>query len=196
MAAKALMDVTDIANEVEVDRLDDELYEVVDGKRTRRLSMSAYSATIASRLVRKLGMFADDQGSGETVGEVLFRLPLTADVFPNRRPDVAYFSFGRWPSGRAMPLKDNAWDVVPNFAVEVISTHDLAEESLQKISEYFQAGVQLVWVVYPEQRQVYVYESPILVRILGTDDTLDGGTVLPGFQLRVDSLFDPIAPAS
>ncbi len=65
MAATALMDVTDIANEVEVDRLDDELYEVVDGKRTRRLSMSAYSATIASRLVRKLGTFADDAGLGD-----------------------------------------------------------------------------------------------------------------------------------
>jgi Uma2 family endonuclease len=196
MAATALMDDTDIANEVEVDPLDDEIYEVVDGKRTRRLPMSAYSATIASRLVRKLGNFADDNGLGETVGEVLFRLPLTADVYRNRRPDVAHVSFDRWPSGRAMPLKDNAWDVVPNLAVEVISTHDLAEDSLQKIGEYFQAGVQLVWVVYPEQRQVYVYESPTQVRILATDDILDGGTVLTGFQLPLASLFDPIAPAS
>ena len=29
---------------------------------------------------------------------------------------------------------------------------------------------------------------------MADDDTLDGGTVLPGFQLRVDSLFDPVAP--
>jgi Uma2 family endonuclease len=196
MATTTLMDEIDIANEIEVDRLDDELYEVVDGKRIRRLPMSAYSATIASRLVRKLGMFTDERGLGETVGEVLFRLPLLADLFRNRRPDVAYVSFGRWPSGRAMPLKDNAWDVVPNLAVEVISTHDLAEESLLKIGEYFQAGVQLVWVVYPQQRLVYVYETPTRVRILATDDTLDGGAVLPGFQMRVDSLFDTIAPAN
>jgi Uma2 family endonuclease len=196
MAATALMDDIDITNEVEVDRLDDELYEVVDGKRTRKLPMSAYSATIASRLVRKLGNFADDKGLGETVGEVLFRLPLTANLYRNRRPDVAYVSFARWPSDRAMPLKENAWDVVPDFAVEVMSTCDLAGESLEKIGEFFQSGVQLVWVVYPEQRQVYVYESPTRVRILATDDTLDGGTVLPGFQLRADSLFDPVAPAS
>jgi Uma2 family endonuclease len=117
MAAAASMDDTEIANEVEVDRLDDEFYEVVDGKRTRRLPMSAYSATIASRLVRKLGNFADNKGLGETVGELLFRLPLTADAYRNRRPDVAYVSFGRWPAGRAMPLKDHAWDVVPNLAV-------------------------------------------------------------------------------
>src|SRR5271156_1954423 len=158
MAATALMDVSDIANEVEVDRLDDELYEVVDGKRTRRLPMSAYSVRIASRLVRKLGSFADDRGLGEIVGEMLFRLPLKEDLHRNRRPDVAYVSFARWPSERAIPMRENAWDVVPDFAVEVMSPRDLAEESLQKIDEYFQAGVQFVWVVYPERRQVYAYE--------------------------------------
>jgi pantothenate kinase type III len=39
-------------------------------------------------------------------------------------------------------------------------------------------------------------ESPAHVRILATDDTLDGGAVLPGFQMRVDSLFDTIALAN
>jgi Putative restriction endonuclease len=67
---------------------------------------------------------------------------------------------------------------------------------LQKIGEYFQAGVHFVWVVYPERRQVYVYESPTQIRVLTTDDILDGGTVLTRFQLRVASLFGPIAPAS
>jgi hypothetical protein len=57
-------------------------------------------------------------------------------------------------------------------------------------------GVQIVWVVYPELRRVCVYESPTLIRVLATNGTLDGGKVLPGFQLRVDSLFDPISPAS
>jgi hypothetical protein len=47
MASTAVVDDTDIANEVEVDRVDDELYEVVDGKRTRRLPTSAYSVRIA-----------------------------------------------------------------------------------------------------------------------------------------------------
>jgi Uma2 family endonuclease len=196
MAATGLMDEIDIANDVEIDLLDDELYEVIDGKRTRKLPMSAYSATIASRLIRKLGAFTDDRGLGETVGEVLFRLPLAPERYRNRRPDVAYVSNARWPSDCAMPLKENAWDVVPNLAVEVLSTYDLAEDSLHKVSEYFQAGVQLVWVVYPESRRIYVYESATRIHVLTTNDTLDGGTVLPGFQLRVESLFDPVAPSS
>ncbi len=127
---------------------------------------------------------------------MLFRLPLQEDLYRNRRPDLAYVSLARWPADRAMPLKENAWDVVPDFAVEVMSPHDLAEESVRKIGEYFQAGVQLVWIVYPEQREVYVYESPAKIRVLTTADTLDGGTVLPELQLRADSLFDPVAPAN
>lgn len=196
MAATILMDDIDIANEVEVDRLDDELYEVVDGKRINKRTMSAYSVRVGSRLFRKLCVYADAKGLGDIVSEMLFRLPLKEDMYRNRRPDLAYVSVARWPTDRAMPLKDNAWDVVPDLAVEVMSPHDLAEESLQKIDEFFQAGVQLVWVLYPERRRLYVYQSPTQVRILATDDTLDGGIVLPGFQLRVDSLFDPIAPAS
>ena len=82
-----------------------------------------------------------------------------------------------------MPARDNAWDVVPDLAVEVISPHNPAEESVQKIREYFEAGVILVWVVYPEERQVYVYESPKQIRVLTGDDTLDGGTGPSGLSV-------------
>ena len=36
MAATALMDDLDVANAVDVDRLDDKLYEVVDGERIEK----------------------------------------------------------------------------------------------------------------------------------------------------------------
>lgn len=196
MAATALMDDIDITNEVELGRLDDELYEVVDGQRIEKPPMSVYSVRIGSRLFRKLGTFTDDRDLGETVGEMLFRLPMPGETHRNRRPDVAYVSFARWPSNRPVPPKENAWDVVPDLAAEVISPSDFAEASLHKVLEYFQSGVRLVWVVYPEERQVYVYDSPTQIRILTPIDILDGGTVLPGFELRLDRLFDPITPPS
>ncbi len=39
----------------------------------------------------------------------------------NRRPDLAFVSFDRWPIDRPMSSRDNAWDVVPDLAVEVTS---------------------------------------------------------------------------
>ena len=59
-----------------------------------------------------------------------------------------------------------------------------------KAEHYFRAGVELVWVVYPQPGEVYVYESPVAVRVLTRADLLDGGKVLPGFQLALAELFE------
>jgi hypothetical protein len=37
---------------------------------------------------------------------------------------------------------------------------------------------------------VHVYTSPAEARVLGEEETLDGGTVLPGFQLTIRELFE------
>ena len=78
---------------------------------------------------------------------------------------------------------------MPNVAIEVVSPHDYAEDLWEKIAEYFNAGVQLVWVVFPRQQFVYAYESFGQIRILTKSDTLQGGVVLPGFSLPLTEIF-------
>jgi Uma2 family endonuclease len=46
--------------------------------------------------------------------------------------------------------------VVPNLAVEVVSRSDSVDSIIDKVAEYFHAGVELVWVMFPSQEQVYV----------------------------------------
>ena len=105
-----------------------------------------------------------------------------------RRPDVSFVSSSRWPLDRGIP-RTSAWDVVPDLAVEVVSPTNTAEAVLAKLEEYFRAGTRLVWVVFPDQEKVYVYESPTTVRILQAGDDLDGGAVLPGFRYSLAELF-------
>ena len=81
--------------------------------------MSAYASRVASLIVRRVGNFAETKDLGVAVTETLFRLALPVDR--NRRPDVAFVSFERWPKDRPMVYRDNAWDVVPDLAVEVVS---------------------------------------------------------------------------
>jgi Uma2 family endonuclease len=69
----------------------------------------------------------------------------------------------------------------------------LAEEIDRKITDYFQAGVRLVWVFYPDSGWVYVYELPTHVSILEGIDALDGGEVLPGFRLPIAQLYEAVA---
>jgi Uma2 family endonuclease len=134
-----------------------------------------------------ISQFADANQLGEAIHEEIFKLSLDRDR--NRRPDAAFVSFERWPKDKGMPIAGNAWEVTPDLAVEVVSPTDRVEELREKIAEYFEAGVRLVWVVHPLLQLVDVYESLIQIRGLTRTDTLDGGSVLPGFRTPVAALF-------
>jgi Uma2 family endonuclease len=82
------------------------------------------------------------------------------------------------------------WDVVPDLAIEVVSPNNSADEVQDKRLEYFRAGVSVVWVIYPRQREVHVYTSPTSVTILTAEQELDGGQLIPGFRLPLSALFD------
>jgi len=165
---------------------DDDLYEMVDGKRVV-LAHSPLGACLVANLALPLGNFIDAERSGWLMSHGLFHLP--APTNNDRRPDIAFVSYQRWPRNRPLPATDDAWDVVPNLATEVVSPTDSAEELQKKIAEYFRAGVELVWVVYPMESNVYVYSSPTQISVLTRDDVLDGGAVVPGFRLPLAELF-------
>jgi Uma2 family endonuclease len=165
---------------------DDELYEIINGQRVRTPPMGVFAVWTAFELARHLGNFTV-ANLGRTVTEALFHL--SAPINCARRPDVAFVSYERWAKNRPMPATDNAWDVVPNLVAEVVSPTDSVEELEQKIAEYFRAGVQLVWVVHPTRSKIHVYQSPTQINVLSRDGVLDGGAVVPGFQLPLTELF-------
>lgn len=166
---------------------DEPLFEIVNGQRVELPPTSFFACLLTTRLVVELGAYLRTDDLGHLAGETLFHLP--APVNRNRRPDLAFVSYGRWAKDRAKDKEENAWDVVPNLVTEVVSTNDDAKELLDKLAEYFQAGVELVWVVYPTQAMVYVYRSMTDVHGLTRNDTLDGGAVLPNFKLALANLF-------
>jgi Uma2 family endonuclease len=77
----------------------------------------------------------------------------------------------------------------PDLAVEVLSKSNTVAEMDEKIALYFAAGSRQVWIVNPKRRAVSVYSSPTEVRILAGHETLGGGDVLPGFELKLSELF-------
>jgi Uma2 family endonuclease len=80
--------------------------------------------------------------------------------------------------------------MVPDLAIEVVSEIKSAYEVRKKIREYFAAGVSGVWIIYPDQAEVYVYASPTQIQVLKTGQELDGGDLLPGFRLPIAALFE------
>ena len=163
------------------------LYEVIDGRVVEPPEMSAFETMHANLILRTITLFfAQDGPPGQAVLEMLFRLDPESRRM--RRPDLAFVSYERWPRDRDLPFTE-AWNVVPDLAVEVISPNELAIEVLEKIDDYFRAGVRQVWVIYPRHSRVFVHNGPKSITVLDAADVLDGGDVLPGFQLRLAELF-------
>jgi Uma2 family endonuclease len=165
----------------------DVLYEMSDGRILQLPPMGAYESDIANFLAELLNEYARDGRLGRALVEVLFRIDVARDL--RRRPDIAFVSAARWPYRKRIP-QGEAWNMIPDLAVEVVSKSNTGDEIVTKIGDYFRTGTVLVWVVYPSARQVYVYTSPTDVRILGEPATLDGGPVLPGFHVSLNRLFE------
>jgi Uma2 family endonuclease len=168
-------------------------YEVINGQIVEISPMSAFSSEVANRLHARLIAHVERQNIGRSRMDMVFRVPLPEDPTRNRRPDVSYISFQRWPENRPLQYRGNPIDVVPNLIVEVASPTDDAEDLIAKAHEYLRAGAELVWVVYPRVRQLYAYISVSTPpRIFTETDNLDAGSVLPGFSTPMAPLF-PIA---
>ncbi len=135
---------------------------------------------IVVEVAHRLRSHVRDAGLGGAVlagtGFVLARNPDQVRV-----PDVAYVAAGR-PRGRGL-IEGPA-----DLAVEVLSPNR-PEEIAARIGDQFRAGARLFWVVDPDARTVTVHYPDGTRVLLGGDDTLDGGDVLPGLEIRVGELF-------
>jgi Uma2 family endonuclease len=164
---------------------EDTLYEVVDGRIVEK-TMGSREIEIASILDQCLGGFARANRLGRVLAEFLFRIDVKKDL--QRRPDVAFVAHSSWPFNRRVP-GGPVWDMVPELAIEVVSPTNSANDVQEKVHEYLEAGVTRVWVVYPEQAEVYIYASPTQIQVLKLGQDLEGGDLLPGFRLPLAALF-------
>jgi Uma2 family endonuclease len=165
-----------------------EFYEVVNGQFVEPPLMGAYENCIASALLEAIALdFARGTRTGWLVIEVLFKLVRTPRL--ERRPDLAFVSYDRWLADRRIP-RGATWDIVPDLAVEVVSASNTFDDVLERVDDYFQAGVRRVWAISPARGKVYEYESDTQVKVFAPTDTLGGGDVLPGFQLKLGNLFN------
>lgn len=118
---------------------------------------------------------------GAETGFVITKEPDTV-----RAPDLAFVSRERVEQiGKTKKF----FPAAPDLAVEVLSPYDTVYEVDEKVEEWLNAGVQLVWIINPKRRTVTVYRSLTDVLMLTEQDELDGEDVLPGFRLRVADIF-------
>ena len=159
--------------------------ELVKGKVYEMAPAGGRHGYAANRAAARLTVHTDSTGLGHVftaeTGFLIHRDPDTV-----RAPDVSFVSVSRLALN---DISDGYIDMAPDLAVEVVSPNDRRREVQEKVEEWLNAGVRLVWVLYPATRSAIIYRSLNDVTNLAADDFLDGEEVVPGFTCRVGDLF-------
>ena len=165
------------------------MYELVEGRLIRIPGSGGEASRIAVRLIIALGMFVEAHQLGVITGaDGTYNLTQPGDPAETGLvPDVAFVAAARVPP-RTSPEYAKAPHLAPNLVAEVASPSQFRSEMKDKAERYIQAGVRLVWVIWPKRQQVDVWrpDAAGVARLVTTlkasvGDALDGLDVLPGF---------------
>lgn len=157
--------------------------ELVRGRVVRVSPPGFRHGMVQGRLYELLAQYARRTGAGRVIFPVGFKLASNPDTV--REPDLAFIARSR-VSGEPEGFIAGA----PDLAVEVVSPTDRRGSLQQKIAQYLESGVRMVWLVDPKCATVTIYEpgaEPVTLRELAI---LDGGDVLPGFACDLRQIFE------
>jgi Uma2 family endonuclease len=159
--------------------------DLIRGELIRMSPAGARHGEIALNIGAYLWAYVREHELGKTYGaETGFILARNPDVL--LAPDVAFVRAERL---QADEEQSGFLELAPDLVVEIVSPSDRSNDVSDKVMEYLQAGVGLVWVVEPRRKLVNVYLPDHTSRILSGEDELDGGDVLPGFRLALSEIF-------
>ncbi len=162
----------------------DHRYELVEGRLVRMSPTGGTHGLRSMGLGASLAAHAEKHGLGVVLGaETGFNLTRPGE----RRetvlaPDAAFVR----AEHAHLTETDDFPHVAPDLAVEIASPSDSRKRMAEKARRYLDRDVRLVWVVWPRRREVDMWRAgDTAPRILTAADTLDGGTVVPGFAISV-----------
>jgi Uma2 family endonuclease len=143
---------------------------------------------LVSKINIRLGTFIEKNNLG-----ILFSgasgIYLGRDPDTVRGPDLHFVSAERWPG-------ESAWsgylEIPPDLCIEIVSPNDNWTDLEDKVDQYFDAGVKLVWIIDPKMRKARVRRLRGPETLIPSTGTLTGENILPGFELRLDDLFDAL----
>jgi Uma2 family endonuclease len=155
------------------------IYEFRYGNIIKKGGMKQIELLIVKFLTRLFAHASAYQNGGELVQEI----DIPIDEFRKRVADLAYFTENQ------IVATANGQKAVPSFAIELLSPNEILEDIEDKIQDYFDAGVQVVWYISPKKKLIYVYTSPTDVMICKGETICHARPALPDFEFKTEDLF-------
>jgi Uma2 family endonuclease len=100
--------------------------------------------------------------------------------------DVAYISAA---TVAATPRNARLVEGAPVLVVEILSPTDEHEDVVEKIEEYLDCGVGLVWLADPAFCTVTVYRADARPALFNADQEMPEHPLLPGLRAKVAEFF-------
>ncbi|SPE38149.1 conserved hypothetical protein [Candidatus Sulfopaludibacter sp. SbA6] len=168
---------------------DDTRHELDEGELIEMPCPKFRHSRVGKRFYDAIMVYLLDRSSqgtplGDVFSETAYHLKHSGGEDTVRVPDVSYMDYNR--AAKADP--DSYIQGAPALAVEVVSPSDTAQQLARKVAQYLAAGAALVWVAYPESREVHVFyprpgnPSEREARILTESETLTAPDLLPGWE--------------
>jgi Uma2 family endonuclease len=141
-------------------------------------SVGGESGHQEARLITQVGTWNEHTQLGYVFSSsTLFSLPKGGD----RSPDVAWVAKARWEA--LTPIEREAFPpICPDFVIELRSRSDRLAPLQAKMQEYLDSGLQLGWLINPQDQQVEIYRPDRAVTVVTWPTRLSEEDVLPGFQ--------------
>jgi Uma2 family endonuclease len=162
-------------------------YEVIDGTLYMTTAPSFFHQWIVQRLIRLVGIPAEDAGIAYSATAPIGVLMPGCDPV---QPDFLLVQVAN-----VGIIADRRIRGVPDLVVEVLSPTNPEQDTDIKRGAYARAGVPEYWIVRPQSRDVLVCWQPdadladfTQVQLVTRDATLTSPT-MPGISLRVADLF-------
>jgi Uma2 family endonuclease len=166
-------------------------YELVDGVPVPVSPASITHGDLIVEVAYHVRRHVEERGiAGKVVSDAGFVLALTRDPTRLRGPDVAFIGQAKLRE-HYDPERDfgRFGRFVPDLAVEIDLASSRKPGGRQRIRDYLEAGVPLVWAIDPSTRSATVHRRDGSTTELGEHDSLDGEDILPGFSLPLSVLF-------
>jgi Uma2 family endonuclease len=161
------------------------VYELIKGELVKVSPPPGHEhGLVAMNIAGPLHQYAKSKNLGNVYAETGFLLEQNPDTV--RAPDDAFISYERIET--AGPVK-GYWIGAADLVVEVLSPSDTVARFEGKVSQWLASGARMVWVVSPKLHTVTVYRSLNEIMVLTENDTLNGGDVVPGFQIPIAEIF-------
>ena len=156
-------------------------FELINGEIVEKMPTFDH-AFIQALIARLFGNYFDIHLTGWALTELRIKLPNETDN--DLIPDVVALL----KEGRTRPMGHEHLPYMPELVVEIKSPTERLGQMWEKTAYYLAHGAKIVWLVHTEKRLVYVVTATG-DQTLDENDMLDGGAVLPGFQLPVKHIF-------